>query len=121
MKAKVFGLERGTFVAALLALPFIATIPSGATDAPLSPPKRTGFIYVSGEVKIPQRYVYTNGMTLGSAIKLAKGPTAFASQKVLLTRNGGQPQTVDRKTIEQGKAKDIELQPGDKLFVARRQ
>ncbi len=82
--------------------------------------KPTQFVYVAGEVTIPQRYVYTNGMTLRAAIRAAKGVTAFASPNVTLTREGTQPMTINREKLEQGKAKDITLQPGDKIFVPRK-
>jgi protein involved in polysaccharide export with SLBB domain len=86
------------------------------------PAIRPEFYFVQGEVKVPQRYVFTNGLTLTAAIKRAKGFTALASPTdVSLTRVGGKPLVVDEQAIEQGKAKDIELKPGDKLQVHRRQ
>ncbi len=51
---------------------------------------------------------------------MAKGVTAQASQKIELTRKDKKPITVDRKADEQGTAKDVELQPGDKVFVLRK-
>ena|SRR5579872_2518797 len=83
---------------------------------------RPEFYFVEGEVKMPQRYVFTNGLTLTAAIKRAKGFTALASpNEVSLIRTGGEPVVVDVKAIEQGKAKDIELRPGDKVQVHRKQ
>ncbi len=82
--------------------------------------KATQFVYIAGEVVVPQRYVYTNGMTLGAAIRAAKGVTALASPNVTLTRAGKQPMTINREELERGKAKDITLQPGDKVFVPRK-
>ena len=82
---------------------------------------RPEFYFVSGEVNFPQRYVYTNGLTLTAAIKRAKGLTAQASStKVAITRIGEKALVVDWKAIEQGKAKEIELRPGDKVFVPRK-
>jgi hypothetical protein len=82
---------------------------------------RPEFYYVQGEVNAPQRYVYTNGLTLAAAIKRAKGLTALASAtKVSLIRTGEKPIVVDCKAIEQDKAKDIELKPGDKVLVPRK-
>jgi protein involved in polysaccharide export with SLBB domain len=78
-------------------------------------------VYVTGQVKIPNRYVYTNGMTLSAAIKMAKGVTEQASPtKVTLTREGKKPLMLDRQKIKDGTAKDIKLQPGDKLFVPQK-
>jgi protein involved in polysaccharide export with SLBB domain len=76
---------------------------------------------MEGEFKVPQRYVYTNGLTLTAAVKRAKGMTALASPtKVSLTRIGEKALLVDWKAIEEGKAKDVELRPGDKVFVPRK-
>jgi len=78
-------------------------------------------VYVAGQVKIPQRYVFTNGMTLSVAIKMAKGVTEQASPtKVTLTREGKKPLMLDRQKVENGTAKDIKLQPGDKIFVPKK-
>jgi tetratricopeptide (TPR) repeat protein len=79
------------------------------------------FVYIGGEVTVPQQYVYTNGMTLGAALRMAKGATAFASQKVTLTQQGKSPVDFEREKIERGEAEDIKLQPGDKVFVPRKQ
>ncbi len=69
---------------------------------------------------MPQRYVYTNGLTMSTALKMAKGVTLQASTKVQLTRKGEKPVTFDRKSIEQGVGKELELQPGDRVFVPRK-
>ena len=83
--------------------------------------KAVQFVYVSGEVKIPQRCVYTNGMTLSAAIKLAGGFTDSASPtEVKLTRGSKEPIVVDRRKIQEGKEKDFKLEPDDKVFVPRR-
>ncbi len=83
--------------------------------------KHPQFVYISGQVNVPNRYVYTNGLTLSAAIKMAKGVTPEASlTKVALERNGEKPMSFDRKAIEQGKAKDVELRPGDKVFIPKK-
>jgi len=81
---------------------------------------RAQFVFVEGQVKVPQRYVYTNGLTLSAAIKRANGVTAEASSKITLYRSGKEPLIFDRKALEVGKEKDIELKPGDKVFVAKK-
>ena len=75
------------------------------------------FIYISGEVNVPQRYVYTEDLTLAKAIERAKGVTSKASENVTLTREGSDAQTFKLKEIQKGDAKDIKLKPGDKVFV----
>src|SRR5262245_26507326 len=93
--------------------------PAGENDRPVG---RPGRCCGRGEVKIPARYFFTNGLTLTTAIKMAKGFTDLASPKeVSLIRTGAKPLVVDVKAIEQGKAKDIELRPGDKVQVQRKQ
>jgi protein involved in polysaccharide export with SLBB domain len=77
----------------------------------------TQFFFVRGQVTIPGRRVYTNGITLNTAMKMAQGVTAQASTKAVLLRNGQEFMTVDWKAIQQGKAKDIELQPNDSVYV----
>ena len=77
----------------------------------------TQFFFVDGQVTIPARLVYTNGTTLSTAMKMVKGVTTRASTKAVLSRNGKEVMTVDWKAIQQGKAKDIELQPNDKVYV----
>jgi hypothetical protein len=106
-------------------LPFLALTSLRAAELPQSglggEPKPIQFVYLSGQVKIPQRCVYTNGMTLSAAIKMAKGVTDQASPtEVRLTREGSKPLMLDRRRIEDGKAKDIKLQPGDTIFVPKK-
>jgi SLBB domain len=110
---------------AAMALLLLPADPSSAADSSRSATdndsKRPQFVFMGGEVSVPQRYVYTNGLTLGTAIKMARGLTAQAAPtKVTLTRVGEKPMTLDVKAIEQGKAKDIELQPGDKVHVPKK-
>jgi protein involved in polysaccharide export with SLBB domain len=78
------------------------------------------FVFVGGEVKIPQRYIYTNGMTASAAVQMAKGVTDQASPKLTLTREGQKPITLDLEAIGKNKDKDLELKAGDKVFVPRR-
>lgn len=48
------------------------------------------FVYVAGEVKLPGRIAWTNGLTLASAVNLAGGFTDFASKShVTLRRTNG--------------------------------
>jgi protein involved in polysaccharide export with SLBB domain len=123
MKTAVLKLSRGTFVAAVGTL--LATsslrggdVPQNAADAEFKTPQ---FVYIGGEVKIPQRCVYTNGMTLATAIQMAGGVTDFGSQtQVKLTRGPKKPLVLDLRKIEEGKQKDIKLEPDDKVFVPRR-
>jgi protein involved in polysaccharide export with SLBB domain len=77
-------------------------------------------IYVTGEVKIPNKYPYMDELTLSKAIEMAKGVTSKASDKVTLTREGGEKKTFDLKDVQKGNATDTKLKPGDNLFVPRK-
>jgi hypothetical protein len=125
MKTAAFKISRISFLTAIGGFLLLAAnhlragdaLQSGANDD--STPVQ--YVYVAGEVRIPQRCVYTNGMTLGTAIKMAGGVTDKASQtQVTLTRGTKKPLMLDRRSIEDGKGKDIKLKPDDKVFVARK-
>ena len=79
------------------------------------------FIYIGGEVKVPQTCVYSDDLTLGKAIKMAKGVTSKASDKVTLTRQGSDKQTFKLKAVQKGDATDVKLKPGDEVFVPRKE
>jgi hypothetical protein len=79
------------------------------------------FIYIGGEVKVPQRCVYSDDLTHGKAIKMAKGVTSKASDKVTLTRQGSDKQTFKLKAVQKGDATDVKLKPGDEVFVPRKE
>ncbi len=104
-------------IAASACLPWLG---AGFLTAAEKDSKPAQFVYIAGAVTIPQRYIYTDGLTLGKAIEMAKGVTSGASGKVTLTREGADIRTFAVKNIQKGRDKDIKLQPGDKVFVARK-
>jgi protein involved in polysaccharide export with SLBB domain len=81
-------------------------------------------VILLGQVSKPGSYPLTAGLTLIQAISLAGGLTAIANDdRVSLTRKvGGTTQTVvfsvDR--ITEGKAEDVPLQAGDRIYVYER-
>ncbi len=83
--------------------------------------EQTRFFYVDGEVRSPNRQVYIGQMTVLKAISSAGGFTDFAQKhKVKLTRLDGRVFVVDcPKAIENPKL-DLEVLPGDKIWVPRR-
>lgn len=96
----------------------------GGSNQPLAAENETKppqFIYIGGEVKVPQRYVYSDDLTLGKAIKMAKGVTSKASDKVTLTRQDSDEQTFKLKSVQKGDATQVKLKPGDKVFVPRKE
>jgi hypothetical protein len=108
--------------ASVVGLLLIAGIPAAAAEQPQdgsnNRPERLQFVYVSGQVNIPGRYVYTNGLTVGTTIKMAKGLTSEAAPaQGRIVRGDKKPVTFDLDAIEKGKIKDVPLQPGDKVHV----
>jgi polysaccharide export outer membrane protein len=86
--------------------------------------KEPHVIFVSGEVRRPGKYFYSEGLTLQHALTLAEGLTEWASKKeVRIQRRDGE-QTVDEvvnlKKVEDRKIPDPELRPGDLIIVRRR-
>jgi protein involved in polysaccharide export with SLBB domain len=81
-------------------------------------------VILLGQVAKPGSYPLTTGLTLIQAISLAGGLTAIANDdRVSLTRKmGDKTQTVtfsvDR--ITEGKAEDVPLQAGDRIYVYER-
>jgi len=79
------------------------------------------YIYVGGEVKQPNRYLYQGTMTVLTAIQTAGDFTDFANKaKVKLTRSNGQSQVVNCKHLLQDPSQDIPIYPGDRIYVPRR-
>jgi len=78
--------------------------------------------YVDGEVRKPDRYIYTGEMTVLKAISTAGGFTEFAKKnRVEVTRaNGGKPLVVDCVKALRNPKLDIPIYPGDRIFVHKR-
>ena len=78
-------------------------------------------IYVLGEVGKPGAYPYEDKMTLIGAIAIAGGTSRLADlNRTLITREADEAtvrQTVAVADIRKGQAPDVELQPGDIIFV----
>lgn len=82
-------------------------------------------VIVLGQVVKPGKFPLTPGLTLLQAISLAGGLTAIANDdRVSLSRKAGKDATktvtlsVDR--ITEGKAEDVLLQSGDRIYVYER-
>jgi polysaccharide export outer membrane protein len=83
--------------------------------------KDTLWYYVDGEVKAPNRYIYTSRITVLKAITSASGFTDFANKKkVKLTRADGRTQIVNCVKARENPNLDLEVYPGDKIYVPRR-
>jgi polysaccharide export outer membrane protein len=80
------------------------------------------FFTVSGEVRVPNRYVYTGRTTVNGAIATAGGFTDFSNKKsVSITRAGGKQQLKENcvKALREPSL-DIEVYPGDLIHVKKR-
>lgn len=85
----------------------------------VKPPERQ--FYVQGEVKLPNRYVLTPGMTVLKALTTAGGFTDFASRtKVELTSITGVQYTIDCKAAQTNPTLDLPVYPDDRIFVPKR-
>jgi polysaccharide biosynthesis/export protein VpsN len=77
--------------------------------------------YVRGEVKTPNRMVYTGPITVSKAITTAGDFTDFANHsKVYLIRANGQRYQLNMDDILSGQAPDPPIYPGDQIVVGRR-
>ncbi|MGJ8455339.1 SLBB domain-containing protein [Pseudothermotoga sp. U03pept] len=80
----------------------------------------SGYVKVLGAVNKPSAFVHTKGLTLTAAISLSGGIVANLgdSETIYLTRHG----TVQRLNLEDiltGRASDVELEPGDQIYVPK--
>ena len=85
------------------------------------PKTETQFYFVDGEVKLPARQVYISRTTVLKAIASAGGFTDFASKgNVTLTRVDGRVLHVNCKKAIRNPQLDLEVYPGDRIWVFRR-
>ena len=79
------------------------------------------FFYVGGEVRAPQRQLYTGPITVSKAIQACGDFTDFANKKkVKLIRNDGRMLTVNCVKAINDPTLDLPVYPGDKIHVPRR-
>lgn len=77
------------------------------------------FVNVDGEVRNRMRVPFTPDMTLLSAINAAGGVNEFADQKRVQLSRAGKSEFIDLRQIRRDPSKDIQVQPGDSIFVPR--
>lgn len=79
------------------------------------------FFSVDGEVKTPNRFVYSGQTTVLQAIATANGFTDFAQKKkVQIIRADGKKLIVNCVKILDRPADDVQIYPGDRINVPRR-
>jgi protein involved in polysaccharide export with SLBB domain len=75
------------------------------------------FVNVGGEVKSPNRIVFTPDLTLMTAINAAGGMSEFANAKKVRLIRGKEVMIIDTKKILSDPSLDIAVKPGDQIFV----
>jgi len=87
----------------------------------ITPERSTRWYYVYGEVRAPNRQIYTSRLTVLQAITSAGGFTDFANKKkVKLTRVDGRSQIINCVKAQSEPNLDPEVYPGDTIHVPRR-
>lgn len=76
------------------------------------------FVYLDGEFKFPNRYRWTNGMTLAAAIELARGFTEHADSSSIEIRSSN-GEAITNSFMDPGRWRAVALQPNDRVLVLR--
>jgi protein involved in polysaccharide export with SLBB domain len=88
-----------------------------------APPAGPQFYFIGGQVNAPGQKDFHAGLTLTQSILASGGISRFANSKVRVSRQGADGLLVtteyNLKQIEEGKAPDPTLQPGDRIEVGR--
>jgi protein involved in polysaccharide export with SLBB domain len=88
----------------------------------VTPDVNTQWYYIDGEVgSHGNRLIYNHRTTVLQAIASAGGFTDFANKKkVKLTRMDGRVQVINCVKARENPVLDLEIYPGDKIYVPRR-
>jgi protein involved in polysaccharide export with SLBB domain len=88
-----------------------------------APPPTPQFFFIGGQINSPGQKNFHAGLTLTQAILASGGASRFAGSKVKVLRQGPDGRLVtteyNLKQIESGKVPDPQLQPGDRVEIAR--
>ena len=77
------------------------------------------FFYVGGEARSPGRYPWTKDVSLLKAINTAGGFSDYANRGGVELTRGKEKKTYNCETIRQHPENDVEIQPGDSIYVPR--
>ena len=77
------------------------------------------FVNVGGDVRGPQRVIYTSDLTLIGAINACGGFTEYANRKAVRILRGQQVIQVDASAAARTPGADPSLQAGDQVYVPR--
>lgn len=81
-------------------------------------PNSARFVNVGGEVKAPQRIVYTADLTVMNAIIAAGGFTEYANQHKIRWTHGDKVTMLDAAKLRKNPASDPKISPGDNVEVS---
>jgi protein involved in polysaccharide export with SLBB domain len=97
--------------------------PGDVITLSVAPPAPPQFFFIGGQINSPGQKNFHAGLTLTQAILASGGTSRFAGSKVKVLRQGpdGRLMTTEYnlKQIENGKVPDPQLQPGDRVEIAR--
>ena len=77
------------------------------------------YVSVGGDVRSPQRVLYTSDLTLIAAINAAGGFTEYAKRGAVRILRGQQVIQVDANAAAKNPGSDPALRPGDQVYVPR--
>jgi polysaccharide export outer membrane protein len=77
------------------------------------------FVFVMGEVKLPNQYRLVSGMTLMQAITSAGGFNDYADRKKVQLIRGGAPKEYNALELDKHPENDIPVEAGDRIVVPR--
>lgn len=77
------------------------------------------FVSVGGDVRSPQRVIYTPDLTLTGAINACGGFTEYAKRGAVRILRGQQVMQIDANAAAKNPGSDPPLRPGDQIYVPR--
>lgn len=77
------------------------------------------YINVMGEVRLPQRVLYTSDMTMLKAVAASGGFTDYANKRAVRVHRGGEVVEVHAGRALKDPSEDLPLRPGDTVEVKR--
>jgi polysaccharide export outer membrane protein len=77
------------------------------------------FFYVGGEVRNPNRFLWSEDTTLLKAVNTAGGFTDYANRRKVQLIRGKEPQVFDCEELQRNPTKDVAIRPGDSITVPR--
>jgi polysaccharide export outer membrane protein len=116
-KTKAAGLN-ATQLADAIQAKFIAGKFFTSPTVIINPVQTPRFVSVSGGVRQPGRFVWSDDMTISSAVGSAGDPSDFARpDKITISRDGKIVGPFNLKKLRADPSKDVKLQPGDQVVV----